>query len=130
MIDIHSHILPGIDDGATDWEQAVRMARQAVDDGIEGVVCTPHWVCGVFDNSRSVVLQAIATFREKLAEQNIALAIYPGAELKVDGGLLDGLETVEILTLNDTGRYALIELPAEGVPHKIENLSSNYNPWT
>ncbi|MFH1125260.1 MAG: CpsB/CapC family capsule biosynthesis tyrosine phosphatase, partial [Pseudomonadota bacterium] len=52
MLDLHSHILPGMDDGASDPEQSLAMARMAVEDGIEGIVCTPHWVLGQYDNTR------------------------------------------------------------------------------
>ncbi len=122
MIDIHSHILPGLDDGAVDLEEAVCMAEQAVEDGIEAIVCTPHWVRGFFDNDRKRVLEAVAKFREKLDERNIDLTIYPGAELRVDADLGIKLDAKELLTLNDTGLYALVELSPESVPLGLEKL--------
>ena len=60
------------------------MARMAVDDGIEGVVCTPHWARGSFENNRDGTLAAVAAFKEKLADHNIPLKVYPGAEIRVD----------------------------------------------
>ena len=45
---MHSHILPGLDDGAADWDQALAMARVAVGDGIAEMVCAPHWVLGKY----------------------------------------------------------------------------------
>lgn len=115
-------MLPGLDDGAVDWEDAVSMAVKAADDGIKKVVCTPHWVCGLLDNNRKVVFQAIELFKEELDKRGIDLEVYPGAELSLHLSLPEKLETGEVLTLNGTKRYALVELPAEIVPPGIENF--------
>ena len=48
MIDIHSHVLPGFDDGAEDWQMAIEMCRQAAADGVMGLVATPHFFRGLF----------------------------------------------------------------------------------
>ncbi len=64
---MHSHILPGLDDGAADWDQALAMARVAVEDGIAEMVCTPHWVLGKYENDRETVLRRFAEFEERLA---------------------------------------------------------------
>jgi len=122
MIDIHNHMLPGIDDGAQDWDQALTMARMAVEDGIEGVVCTPHCISGLFPNDRSSVLQAVKTLREKLAAHEIPLDVYPGSELRLDFELLGKINSGKVLTLNDTGRYVLIELPTEVLPPNLEHF--------
>lgn len=122
MIDLHSHILPGLDDGPLDWEESLLMARFAVEDGIMGMVCTPHWVRGMFENGRARILSAIQTFREKLHENAIPLEIYPGAELRIDTNILGRIKSGELLSLNDTGAYVLIELPAEVMLHGIEDF--------
>ena len=122
MFDLHSHILPGLDDGASDWDQSLAMARMAVRDGIRHVVCTPHWVPGRYDNSRSLILKAVEDFRRRLREQDISLHVYPGAELRLDVSLCQGLEDREILSINDTGRYALIELSPDSLPTNLEHF--------
>ena len=122
MFDLHNHSLPGMDDGARDWEESLAMARVAVEDGIEGVVCTPHWSRGVFDNNRQGTLTAVAAFREKLEAHEIPLKVYPGAEIRLDLDLLAALAAREILTVNDNERFVLIELLPEILPQNLENL--------
>lgn len=120
FFDLHSHMLPGLDDGASSWEQSLAMARLAVKDGIEGVVCTPHWVFGQYNNARAQVLSALENLQRKLAENEIPLKVYPGAELRLDVSLLEGILAGDLLTLNDTGRYALIEIPEGPLPEGLE----------
>lgn len=122
MIDLHNHMLPGIDDGARDWEQSLEMAWLAVEDGIEGVVCTPHWGFSYYDNTRSDVLRIFQVFREKLEDRRIPLKIYPGAELHFNMDIPRRIWDETALTLNDTGRYALIELPHDSLPQHMERL--------
>lgn len=123
MIDLHNHMLPGLDDGARDWEQSLLMARMAVEDGIEAVVCTPHWMSGLYcDNTRTAILRVAEVLRERLARAGIPLRVYPGAELHLDYDLPRMLASAEILTLNDTGRYALIELHGGVLPRNMENF--------
>ena len=122
MIDLHCHILPGLDDGSPDWENTLAMARLAVEDGIEGVVCTPHCIFGMFDNTRSLVLEATEKLRKRLLEESIPLEVYPGSELRLDFNLPRRIESREVLTLNDTGRYALIKLPEDVLPQHMANF--------
>ncbi|MFZ2447554.1 MAG: CpsB/CapC family capsule biosynthesis tyrosine phosphatase [Syntrophobacteraceae bacterium] len=119
MIDTHSHILPGLDDGVEDLDQAVEAARIAVQDGIEGMICTPHWINGIYENTRTVVMEAIESLEPHLKEHDIPLALYPGMELRIDPDLPGRISERELLTLNESA-YALIELPAELIPPRIE----------
>jgi protein-tyrosine phosphatase len=122
MFDLHSHILPGIDDGAVDSDHSLTMARLAVADGIQGIICTPHWLIPHFDNTREKVLEAVRDFERLLREKDIPLKVYPGTELRFDADLPQKLESRELLTMNDTGRFALVELHEGMIPHNIENL--------
>ncbi|MCK8603381.1 tyrosine-protein phosphatase [Desulfoferrobacter suflitae] len=120
MLDLHSHILPGLDDGAADWRESLAMARSAADDGIRGMVCTPHWMIGVYDNTRPIVFEQVAALRRKLQNHGIPLTLYPGSELRLDASLLQRIRRREILTVNDGGRYALIELPEAIMSERLE----------
>ncbi len=122
MIDLHNHMLPFLDDGASDWESSIQMAHIAVDDGIRAVVCTPHWVQGCYENSRAVILDAVERLQKRLDERSIPLKVYPGAELHLDFDLPQRLADGQLATLNDTGRYALIELPVDIVPFNLKTL--------
>ncbi len=122
LVDLHSHMLPGLDDGASGWKQSLAMASMAVKDGISGVVCTPHWVLGSYDNTRLMILGALEKLREKLSKHDIPLKVYPGAELRLDVSLSQRIRAGELLTINDTGRFALIELPEDILPQNLEEF--------
>jgi protein-tyrosine phosphatase len=125
MIDMHSHILPGLDDGAADWDQALAMARVAVEDGIAEMVCTPHWVLGKFENDRETVLQRFAEFEERLTAEKIPLKIHTGMELRIDTSIPDRLKAGRLLTLNNGSGYILLELPDETMPANLHEFFWN-----
>lgn len=122
VIDIHCHILPGIDDGADDWEQSIRMARLAADDGISGIVCTPHWSPAFPGNTRDAILPLVDEFRERLRRENIKLDLFAGCEVVISFGLESMFESGELLTVNDGGAFALVETPYEIIPPNVERL--------
>lgn len=124
MIDLHCHMLPGIDDGAPDRAVAVAMARCSVADGITDVACTPHIYPGLYENDRDGILAAIAAFREVLAEEGIALNLVVGADTHLTPDLLAGIRARRIPTLNDT-RYLLFEPPHHVAPPRLEESVFN-----
>lgn len=116
MIDIHAHILPNIDDGPLTMEEAVIMAELAVADGITGICCTPHTLNGQFMTDAETVLRGCARLRERLSEKNIPLQLYPGAEIHITDATLQAILSEDALTLNNTGRYVLLESPPLELP--------------
>ncbi len=111
MIDLHSHILPNLDHGAHDWEEALAMGRIAVADGITVMAATPH-VSDVFPNSTAGILAAVEELRERLADAAIPLEMVAGGDYHIDPSL--GPDNV--LTLNNNGRYFLLEFPYQVMP--------------
>jgi len=122
MLDLHNHCLPGLDDGSGSWEESLEMARVAVADGIQGVVCTPHWVRGAYENNRPTILRKVAEFQRRLETQGIPLKVFPGAEIRLEVDLHRDIETGNLLTINDTMTVVLIELPTEVLPGNLEDL--------
>ncbi|MFZ1445793.1 MAG: CpsB/CapC family capsule biosynthesis tyrosine phosphatase, partial [Candidatus Dechloromonas phosphoritropha] len=84
MIDLHCHLLPGIDDGAPDLETSLEMARIAFADGIRTLACTPHIYPGVYENTGDGIRQAVAALQKTLDEAEIALKLVVGADIHVD----------------------------------------------
>ncbi|TGD73119.1 capsular biosynthesis protein [Mangrovimicrobium sediminis] len=125
MIDLHCHILPGIDDGAPDTETALSMARLAAADGIRLLACTPHIHPGRFDNDAAGIASACADFRERLREADIALELTTGADAHITPELLPGLRAGRIPTLHGS-RYFLCEpshqVPLPGLPALVRHL--------
>ncbi|MGB4911604.1 MAG: CpsB/CapC family capsule biosynthesis tyrosine phosphatase [Candidatus Dechloromonas phosphoritropha] len=110
MIDLHCHLLPGIDDGAPDLETSLEMARIAFADGIRTLACTPHIYPGVYENTGDGIRQAVAALQKTLDEAEIALKLVVGADIHVDPDLLLKLRGGEAPTLGGT-RYFLLEPP-------------------
>lgn len=121
MIDIHSHILPYIDDGAKDWTMAIAMAKQAHADGIRYIVATPHHRNGRYMNESSKVLEMVDLMNSKLQELDLDITILPGQEVRVHNDLLGHFEDGEIQLLHDS-RYMLLELPSSGIPSGVEDI--------
>jgi protein-tyrosine phosphatase len=113
FIDTHCHLLPGVDDGAADWDEALAMARLAVADGISTVVVTPHQWGPYRHNDGRTIRARIAHLRDFLEQNGVALGVLPGAEVRIEPDLIEGIRTGELLTLADRGRYVLLELPHE-----------------
>ncbi len=127
MIDIHAHILPGLDDGAKTWKQSLQMARLAVKDGIKTMVATPHlYKTRSIDlkqiNHKKIILQHVDELRQKLLEEKIPLEIIPGCDFPLGFESLQLLENGQTLTINDANRYLLLELPDTALPPATEEI--------
>ncbi|WP_026679383.1 tyrosine-protein phosphatase [Fictibacillus gelatini] len=122
MIDSHCHILPGIDDGAQTINDSLMMARHAANEGITKIIATPHHRNGQYVNTKLDILKYVELLNEKLNQENIPLTILPGQETRIHTSLLDGFDSDELLTLNDTGKYLFVELPSNHVPKNASQL--------
>ncbi|MEX0820343.1 MAG: CpsB/CapC family capsule biosynthesis tyrosine phosphatase [Pirellulaceae bacterium] len=113
FVDIHCHLVPGIDDGAKSWQESFAMARMAVADGIETIVVTPHQLGGYAHNSGEMIRHRTSELQQELDAQEIPLQVLPGADVRIDNGMIEGLKNGSVLTLGDRGRHVLLELPHE-----------------
>ncbi|GAB6931795.1 tyrosine-protein phosphatase [Calditerricola satsumensis] len=122
MIDIHTHILPGVDDGAKDLATAVAMAREAEAEGIYAIVATPHHRNGVYVNEREDVERAVDELNKELRWEGINVRVLPGQEVHVYGEVVDDLRAGRLLTIGGGGKYVLLELPHDHVPRFADQL--------
>ena len=124
MIDLHCHLLPGIDDGARTLTEALNMARTAVDNGIDFAVMTPHLHPGRYENTRSSTEEPLREFRAALRKEQIALEISVAAEVRLAVEILPMLEQDEVPFLGemDGFRIMLLEFPHGHITHGAENL--------
>jgi len=114
MIDIHSHILPQLDDGARTLEESLEMARLAVEDGIQQMVCTPHMFNGLSSNPEpSEVVDRVGALQEAVGREGLRLL--PGNEVHFTHEILDKVRTDRVTKLNLLN-YMLVEFPALSVP--------------
>ncbi|WP_226086146.1 tyrosine-protein phosphatase [Mesobacillus sp. S13] len=121
MIDLHCHILAGIDDGAQTMAESIEMARAAVNEGIDTIIATPHHKNGRYENSKQDIIQKTDELNKVLKAENIPVTILPGQEPAIHGELLKGITLGEVSTLNNT-QYIFIELPAGHVPRYTDKL--------
>ena len=121
MVDLHCHILPGVDDGAPDLETSLEMAKVAAADGIDTIVATPHLLV---DNplSPAEIRTVTQTLNQALCEEEIDLVVLPGAEVEVQPGLAELLRDQQLVTLGDKGSHLLIEIPFVGIPQLLEQI--------
>ncbi|MEZ6089125.1 MAG: CpsB/CapC family capsule biosynthesis tyrosine phosphatase [Pirellulaceae bacterium] len=113
FIDIHCHLLPGIDDGARDWDESLAMARIAVQDGIRCAVLTPHQL-GQYSLTTGVEIRNLTNeFQQRLIEQDIPLAVRPGADVRIDLDMIQRLASGDCVSLADQRKHVLLELPHE-----------------
>lgn len=130
MIDIHNHLLSGIDDGPEDTEESLRMCRIAVEDGISIIVATPHLFNGINANDPEKIRSLVSDLNRDLQPMGIPLEILPGMEIQIAPNIMDLLSLGKLMTIND-GRYFLIELPIAHIPAALDKFvrhlrSKNY----
>ncbi len=118
MIDIHCHLLPGIDDGPPTVEAALALAQGLVADGVTQVVCTPHVFPGRFENWRSSIAEEHARFAALLQHNGIALQLLWGGEVRLTPEVLDLLARRELPFMGEVAGYRtlLLEMPDGQVP--------------
>ncbi|WP_156290936.1 tyrosine-protein phosphatase [Oceanobacillus salinisoli] len=122
MIDIHSHILPGIDDGAKTMEDSISMAKAAVDQGIRTIIATPHHRNGKYENYKLDILRQTEELNASLVEHDIPLTVLPGQETRLHGDMIDELNHELSLTLTNNTNYLFVELPSGHVPRYAKQM--------
>lgn len=124
IVDIHSHLLAGMDDGARDQDEALLMAKQAVERGITHIIATPHHRNGFYMNHPKEILSQTSKLNSLLSQQEIPLKVLPGMEFHLHGDISRDIEDIEqnILPLSESNKYILIELPYTYIPHFTESV--------
>jgi protein-tyrosine phosphatase len=113
FVDIHCHLIPEIDDGAKSWDESLAMAAMAADDGIATVIVTPHQLGAYAHNGGDLIRQRTEALQSELDGRGIPLQVLPGADVRIEEGMLEGLRSGDVLTLADRRRHVLLELPHE-----------------
>ena len=134
MIDLHIHILPGIDDGSPDLEESVEMAQIAADCGTRVIVATPHCnMTHMYENTYSAdYRRRFSLLQQELAEAEPSVQLLEGMEIFCVGDVAGKLRSGELICLNHT-RYPLVEFDFEAEEFEITNqlerlLDAGYTP--
>ena len=120
MIDIHSHILPDIDDGSKTLDDSLEMARIAFEDGITHMCCTPHMFNGLSENpDPSEILERVSALQEAIGVDG--LTVLPGNEVHISHEIAEQAKTNRVTKLNRQN-YMLVEFPTLTVPIGADEL--------
>lgn len=123
MVDFHSHIIPGVDDGAKSEEMALAMIEMAAASGTEKIVATPHYVRGRFQVSKDEIKKELEKLKKLAKDRGIPIEIYGGQEVYYKDNILQYYLEGEIGTIENT-RYMLVELPMK--EFDVENVLSGF----
>jgi protein-tyrosine phosphatase len=113
FVDLHCHLLPGLDDGPATWSESIGMAEMAVADGTGTIVATPHQLGSYGGNGGATIRQHVARLQQQLTARNIPLCVLPGADVRIEPDLVSRIAGGEVLTVADRKRHVLLELPHE-----------------
>lgn len=129
--DIHSHLIPSIDDGAPDMEASITMIKKFSELGYQKIITTPHVMCDYYKNTPEIILNGLDEVRNEIAKQGIDIEIFAAAEYNLDDGLDELISQKKILTMGDN--YVLFELPFMSEPPNFQEIvfkfqTSGYKP--
>jgi protein-tyrosine phosphatase len=143
MIDLHLHLLPGLDDGAKTIDESIQMCRISYRDGVRKIVATPHTLNGSYINDRETILTKVRELNEALIQcgmqdaeygmehskseigsspVNSALKILPGADVHLCEKTLPYLDQGKVMTVCDGKKYLFLEFPSQMIPYQAENI--------
>lgn len=121
MLDLHTHVLPGLDDGAADWDEALAMCRLAAADGIRLLAATPHWYPSQDPPEQATVAAKLERLQELVAVEGLGLELVAGAEVALDSRLGELARQGRLPTLG-SGRALLLECPPHTSPRLLPEL--------
>lgn len=132
-LDIHSHLIPGIDDGATDLEDSINLVRQLMSLGFDRFITTPHIMSDAFRNTPETIGNGLKRLRKGLDEAGIEVEIEAAAEYYLDEVFLEMVDSQPLMTFGGEKRYLLFETSYVSKPMSLQETifklkSSGYTP--
>ena len=121
MIDIHSHILPGIDDGSKDMEMSIKMLKMAEEKGTKTIVATPHYIRGRYENHYENIFDLHQEVKVAAKNAGLKIEVLLGQEVMLDKYALNLCKEKKIRGINGTS-YMLIEFPMDKLPNDAIDL--------
>ncbi|WP_110927026.1 tyrosine-protein phosphatase [Bacillus massiliglaciei] len=122
MIDIHCHIIPGVDDGPGSLAESIEMAERATAEGIRTIIGTPHHMNGQYNNLKEDIIKKASLLNNELRKRSIPLKVLPGQETRIHEEMIEGYRKGELQALDPKGKYMFIELPSDHMPRYTEAL--------
>lgn len=120
LVDLHSHLIPGIDDGAQTLDESVALIKALQEVGYQKLITTPHIMFDNYRNTKTGILQGLQKLQEELLIRDISIEIEAAAEYYLDEGFKKLIEKKEILAID--GKYILFETSYTHRPHQLEEI--------
>ncbi len=132
MIDIHTHILPGVDDGAQTLPQALALIRRAYEDGVRALILTPHYRGRFRENTADRLRETLESLRPAAEESGVPMELYLGSEVHYQSGVMDLVSEGRVLSMAGSD-YVLLEFRPDAAPSQVrigvnEAESRGYTP--
>lgn len=129
-VDMHSHLIPGIDDGAKSMEESIELIRSFKELGYKKIITTPHIMSDYYKNTPEIIQTGLLKLREELSRQKIEMKIEAAAEYYLDYDFSDKIHTEKLLTFGKN--YLLFEVSYLNEPDNIDGIifelqTSGYN---
>ena len=124
MIDIHTHILPGIDDGAQNLKESLEILQALVDQGVTELVATPHIISGVYENSHEIINKKIIEIRDLIREKQLNIVVHAGAEVYCEPDVINKVKKEDLALAQSN--YVLIETALQRFPDNFEEILFNF----
>jgi len=122
-IDIHTHILPGFDDGSKSEEESLAIIEHMKGKGFSHVVCTPHLISGMYNHSMEKIEQGTRRLSDAVRARGLEVDLYWAAENYLDDAFFDLLETGKAITYGTGNKHILVEMPFLKIPDYLEELT-------
>ncbi len=131
MIDVHSHVLPNVDDGSDSVQASLLLLREEVKNGVDKVILTPHYKLGSYEVSKEKLFSAFNSFKDEVKSANIPVELYLGQEIYVGDNFYESLSSGDVVTINGT-KNILIEfnyyIECDILMHAHKIVSLGYTP--
>lgn len=128
MKDIHTHIIPFVDDGSPNLETSINMIKHEIDIGVTEIICTPHHIYHRYEASATVIKERFNFLKEEVERLNLPIKLYLGQEICYSHreDIIAMLKRGELLTLNNSNRV-LLEFSFTREPEDILDIIYNFN---
>ena len=130
-VDLHSHFIPGIDDGSQSMEESLSLLKAMETLGYEKVITTPHIMVDVYRNTPKIIKEGLISLRKAAKTEGIGIEIEAAAEYYLDEGFYDHLHSAEVMSIDN--KYLLFETSYASKPLQMEEMifeiaASGYTP--
>jgi tyrosine-protein phosphatase YwqE len=119
-IDLHSHLLPGLDDGSPSLRESLNLLREMERMGYRKAITTPHVISDLYPNTRERILGQLYHLKETMAQEGIQLELEASGEYHMDGELMNRIRKDEVIPFGKNAKYLLVELPFQKPAFSVE----------